>query len=102
MATLKECMGKLAEHGIDARRASNPGVHYTVKRLCLAGFPLEEIVFEILLVENLMLLNATMPDGDTLSEDDRRTAIKLLRQGKSIDEVFKQLRPRATRKTKPL
>ena len=101
MATLKQCMAELAKHGVDARRESNPAVHYTAMRLCLAGFPLAEIVFEILLVEKMILLIASMPDGRPLSVSDRRKAIKLFREGKSIDEVFKELRPGATRKTTP-
>lgn len=95
MSCAKETVSALKEHGIDGQVEPYIGA---IRFYCLHSFPVDEIVSQILLASDLLKLTAMLPDGDMLSDVERTLAIKLLRDGKSVVDIFKQLRPKSTPK----
>lgn len=95
MTCAKETVTALKMHGIDGLAEPYIGA---IRFFCLHSFPVGEIVSQILLASDLLKLIAMLPDGDSLLDADRAIAIKLLREGKSVVDIFKKLRPKSTPK----
>lgn len=97
MTTVKECIAELGKRGIDGTQEPIIGI---LKYFCVCDFDLYEIVLPIIAAEGMLHLNAMLPDGDKLTPDEKKLAIKMLKEGKTVVEVFKELRPGVTPKPK--
>lgn len=97
MTCAKECIDELGKLGVDA--SSDPYLE-AVRFGCLHHLPPAVIVAGIWLAYRMFLLVNSLPDGNNLSPADKDEAVKLFREEKTVEEVFKALRPNATPKPK--
>lgn len=90
MTCAKDCIDELEKHGIDGK--ADPYLQ-SITTACAHFLPFEEIASQILLMVNMANLTVMLPGGDVLSPDEQKKAVKLLREGKTLAEIFKALRP---------
>jgi hypothetical protein len=94
MTCIKECIAELERLGLAANEEPYLGA---MRFGCLHHLPPAEIVAGIWLAYCMLLLVAMLHD-DKFLPAEKNEAVKLLRAGKSVNEVFKTLRPNATPK----
>ena len=89
MNCVKKCLEILNDHGIDGKKKPYLDV---IKFFCTGGFSAEEIAANVRAAILMPLLLNRLADGTTLSADEHAMAIRLLKDGKSLDEVLDALK----------